>query len=292
MNEINLKNNMGKQIESQVISYNETISGNKPEKNTKDQIASLRARLMELFAEQKNWQKQLLEVGENMTFDDVRNQIMQANEKIAKHQDIIVKCEEFKRKNKRWIEQLWYAKSEYTTIEVDYDGNEPIDSYGVYSIEHSQKRIAFWKEEIAKYEQKLQMMDIAQQQLAQVMEEIADVNEKIKNAATCQTSEPLVEETSNIIENTSTSKINTVTTKLYRIDNLSMEICQDKFNDIIITSPKNGKQKVLRGIRNNMSHFNPDCFSHEELANELNNLQTKFIFTKADVDKAYQYKNA
>lgn len=172
-------------------------------------LASLRMRLIKLFTEQKDWQKQLQEVAGNMTLDDVRNQIKKANEKIAKHQDIIVKCEEFKRENKRWIEQLWNADPEYTTIEVEkgWDG-EPIDSVGVYSVKHSQKRIAFWEDEIAKCEQKLQMMEIAQQQLTQVTQDIADVNEQIKNAAMRPVSEPLVEETSNKIDNVFISENN------------------------------------------------------------------------------------
>ena len=57
------------------------------------------------------------------------------------------------------------ADGEYTIADVVYDGYEPINEYYIYSIEHSRKRIAFWEGEIAKCEQKLQMMEIVQQQL-------------------------------------------------------------------------------------------------------------------------------
>lgn len=133
-------------------------------------------------------------------------------------------------------------------------------------------------------------VDVAQQ-LIQAMTEIEDVNDQIQNSTTRLTNEPLAEGQSNKVDGTSIPKNNTETTKLYRTDKLPSEICQNEFEDIITTSPKKGKQKVLRGIRNNLTHFNPDCFSHEELAIELNNLQRKFVFKKADVDKAYQDKN-
>ena len=174
------------------------------EQIVKNEHANLRTRLMELFAEQKNWKKQLQEIGENMSFDDVRNQIKQANEKIAKHQEIIVECEECEKKNGKDVSimvPIEEADGEYTIADVVYDGYEPINEYYIYSIEHSRKRIAFWEGEIAKCEQKLQMMEIVQQQLTQVTQDIAAVNEQIKNATTVLTNEPLVEEQSNDIEN-------------------------------------------------------------------------------------------
>lgn len=60
-----------------------------------ENMKKLRTRLFDLFAEQKKWQKQLQDVGENMTFDDVHHQIKWANDKIAKHQKIIARCENF-----------------------------------------------------------------------------------------------------------------------------------------------------------------------------------------------------
>ncbi|MCQ2345890.1 MAG: hypothetical protein MJZ82_03895 [Paludibacteraceae bacterium] len=271
------------------------LSEENNEQIIKNEHASLRTRLMELFAEQKKWKKQLQEIGENMSFDDVRNQVKQANEKIAKHQEIIVECEECEKKNGKDVSimvPIEEADGEYTIEDVVYDGDEPINAYYIYSIEHSRKRITFWEGEIAKHEQKLQLMDIAQQQLEQMTQEISDVNDQIKNANTSQRSEPLVEESSDKVEKASTPKINMETTMLYRTDDLSFEICQKKFYKIINDSPERGKQRVLRSIIENKSHFNPNRFSHKELANELNNLQKRFEFSKADVDNVYKDKNS
>lgn len=165
-----------------------------------ENMKKLRTRLFDLFAEQKKWQKQLQDVGENMTFDDVHHQIKWANDKIAKHQKIIARCENFEKKTGKnrmsaTIEEA--DNDEYVLVTVIDQYTEP-NFY--YSIEHSQKRIAFWKDEISKYEQKLQMMEIAQQQIDDLTLEIADINEQLKNATTGMTSESLEEESSNKIE--------------------------------------------------------------------------------------------
>lgn len=81
---------------------------------------------------------------------------------------------------------------------------------------------------------------------------------------------------------------------LFRTDKSTLQECWNQFTEIITTSPsKRGKQKVLSQIRHaaNSLYFNPNAFGHEELAEELNRLQKKFVFNKADIDAATKRRN-
>lgn len=266
--------------------------------------SNLRAKLFDLIEEQEKWQRMKDEAMGADTIDVLRGEIMSIKKTIAHHEDIIERC---RRAGKMYLfpqktEHSWYYNSpEYIPSGDERDDwDEEYVIYGgdmylpglVVSVKHSEKRVSIWQEEITKLEQRVIKITIAQEQLEQVTQDIADINEQIKNTTTRLSSEELVEDSSTELVKATIPKINTEPTKLYRTDRLPVEICQDKFNDIIITSPKNGKQRVLRSIRDNMSHFNPDCFSHDELANELNNLQSRFVFTKADVDNVYKDKNS
>ena len=82
----------------------------------------------------------------------------------------------------------------------------------------------------------------------------------------------------------------TAVSKFFRTDKQPLDTCKNQFNEIIVTS-KN-KQDALRQIRHvsNTIYFNPTAFTHQELADELNHLQTKHCFTKEDVDTACKSK--
>lgn len=205
-----------------------------------DKIASLRARLRELLVEQKNWQDQLQEIGEGMAFDDVRNQIKQANDRIEKHKEIITKCE------KR-------GETGVTIEKADIEYNISNDSEGllwIYSANHSKKRIAFWKDEIAKYEQKLKMMEIAQQQLTEVIAEIAEINAQIQKTTTSLTSEPLVAEQSNKIGNVSIPENNKVSKDWIYTDKATSED-KERFEKHIeyLCGKKISAQQIKRYIK-------------------------------------------
>lgn len=262
----------------------------------------LRAKLFDLIEEQEKWQRMKDEAMGADTIDALQGKIKSIQDTVAHHEDIIERCH---KAGKSYLfpqktEHSWYYNSpeyipsgderdDWDTEYVIYGGDMYLPEL-VVSVKHSEKRVSIWQEEITKLEQRVIKITIAQEQLTQVTQDIADINEQIKNAAMSQPSEPLVEESSDKVEKASTPKINMGTTKLYRIiDNLSLEICQDKFNYIIINSAK--KQRALLEILDSPNHFNHKHFTHKELANELNNLQQRFTFTKTDVDKAYQNIN-
>lgn len=201
MSEYELKNNIIMQPTIDT-SPSKIMVSNDPEDALKDEIKSLRAQLMDLLSEQKKWQSQLLELGENMTLDDVHDKIKQAQDIIIKHQKIIAKCEKREKELGRKVRlsvpfDHEDADSEYTIPDVV---NGYFDGFMLYSVEHSQKRITFWRNNIAQHEQTLTMMEIAQQQLKQVMAEIADVNDQIKNATMRLLTEPMMKNPSSEIE--------------------------------------------------------------------------------------------
>ena len=64
--------------------------------------------------------------------------------------------------------------------------------------------------------------------------------------------------------------------------------CKKEFKHIINACPeKRGKQMVIKKIREQSSYFHCNALRHKAFAEELNRLQNKFKFTKADVDHAF-----
>lgn len=65
--------------------------------------------------------------------------------------------------------------------------------------------------------------------------------------------------------------------------------CKKEFKHIINACPeKRGKQMVIKKIREQSSYFYCNSLRHKQFAEELNRLQSKFKFTKADVATAFR----
>lgn len=81
----------------------------------------------------------------------------------------------------------------------------------------------------------------------------------------------------------------------FKVDaNRSIEACKIMFDEIIKSAKKKGgKQEVLRRLTSVTEGFYFNCsqYSHEELASVLNKLQSKFKFTKSDIDALYRDSN-
>lgn len=76
--------------------------------------------------------------------------------------------------------------------------------------------------------------------------------------------------------------------EIFNLDFWGLDECYKMFMKIIKDSPKNrGKQMVLNKIMQNSSYFHCNALRHKDFAEELNRLQNKFKFTKADVDHAF-----
>ena len=76
--------------------------------------------------------------------------------------------------------------------------------------------------------------------------------------------------------------------EIFNLDFWGLDECYKMCMKIIKDSPKNrGKQMVLNKIMQNSSYFHCNALRHKDFAEELNRLQNKFKFTKADVDHAF-----
>lgn len=78
----------------------------------------------------------------------------------------------------------------------------------------------------------------------------------------------------------------------FKVDeNRTLDVCKSAFNEIIKSAKlTSGKQDVLRRLTSPSEGFYFNCsqYKHEDLALVLNKLQSKFEFTKSDVDAVYR----
>lgn len=111
-----------------------------------------------------------------------------------------------------------------------------------------------------------------------------DIFPNVQTQAEPVTNQVPVAPTENISAKVVEDKPAPMESMLFRTDKSTLQACWDQFVDIITTS----QQKVLSQIWSaaNSFYFNPNTFGHKELAKELNRLQKKFVFNKADIDAA------